>query len=180
MFRTFGLQTITGTNAQPLFGDKLTAAMPIPQAGVDAIATVANTAIYQVGDRINVDPGLAAQDTLLVTRILTATTMQVASQGGAPQHAHLVNAIISLSIPAAEIIVQLMDATTGNAFLGSDSSVTVTPGGNVIAKLLKTASGTATNPFRFTNSVSYNMIRTDDAWIIGTANDTFIATAEIV
>ena len=180
MFRTFGVQSITGTNAQPLFGDKLTAAMPIPPAGVDAIATVANTAIYQVGDRINIDMGQAAQDTLLVINILSSTTMQVTSQGGAAQHAHNSGALISLSISAAEIIVQLLDGTTGNAVLGSDSTVTTTPGGNAIQVLYKTASGTPTVSFRFTNSVSFNAIRTDDAWIIGTASDKFIATAEIV
>jgi hypothetical protein len=180
MFRTFGLQTITGTNAQPLFGDKITVALPIPPAGIDSIVTVANTAIYQTGDRINIEMGTANQDTLLVTTILTGTTMQCTSQGGAAQHAHAINSLISLSIPCAEIIVQLMDATTANAVLGSDSTVTTAPGGNLIQILYKTASGTPTVPFRFTNSVAFNTIRTDDAWIIGTANDKFIAVAEIV
>jgi hypothetical protein len=179
MFRTFGLQTLTGS-AQPLFGDKLTAALPIPPAGIDAIATVANTAIYQAGDRINIDPGLASQDTLLVTTILSGTTMQVTSQGGAPQHAHTNGALISLSISAGEVIVQLKDGTAANAVIGADNTVTAVPGGNVIQILYKTAASTPTVPFRFTNSMSFNTVRTDDAWIIGTAADTFIATAEIV
>jgi hypothetical protein len=179
MFRTFGLQALTGA-AQPLFGDKITAALAIPPAGIDAIVTVANTAIYQAGDRINIDPGQSYVDTLLVTTILSGTTMQCTSQGGAPQHAHAVNAIISLSIPAAEIVVQLKDGTAANAVLGADNTVTAVPGGSVIQVLYKTAAATPTVPFRFTNSVAFNTIRTDDAWIIGTAADTFIATAEIV
>ena len=166
--------------AQPLFGDKLTAAMPIPPAGVDATATVANTAIYQAGDRITIDPYTANQDTLLVTTILTSTTMQVTSQGGAAQHAHAVNAIIALSISAAELFVQLKDGTTGNAYLGTDNTVTAVPGGNVVQILYKTTAGTPTNVFKATNSATFDMVRTDDLWIIGTANDTFIAAAEVI
>ena len=179
MFRTFGLQTFTGT-AQPLFGDKLTAALPIPPAGIDGIATVANTGIYQVGDRINIDPGLTNQDTLLVSAILSPTTMRVSSQGNAPQHAHAVNAIISLSISAAELFVQLKDGTAGNAYVGSDNTVTAVPGGNVVQIIYKTAAGTPTAIFRATNSATFDMCRTDDLWIIGTANDTFIAAAEVI
>ncbi len=179
MFRTFGLQTLTGAS-QPLFGDKITAALPIPPAGIDPIVTVANTAIYQAGDRFTIAPDTASADTLLVTTILTSTTMQCTSQGGAPLHAHSVNAIIALSIPCAELIVQLKDGTTGNAVLGSDNTVTATPGGNVVAIIYKTTAGTPTTPFRATNSATFNMVRTDDLWIIGTANDTFIAAAEVI
>ena len=178
MIRSFGLQTL-GAAAQPLFGDKLTAAMPIPAAGIDPIATVANTAIYQVGDRITIDPQQANVDTLLVAVILSSTTMQLSSQG-APIHTHSTNAIIALAIPCAEMIVQLSDGTSGNAFLGSDNTVTSVPGGSVFQILYKTAAATPTVSFRFTNSVAFNSIRTDDCWIIGTTGNTFIASAEIV
>lgn len=181
MIRTFGLQTL-GAAAQPLFGDKLTAAMPIPSAGIDPIATVANTAIYQVGDRITIDPQQANVDTLLVTNIINGTTMQLSSQGE-PIHAHSTNAIIALAIVCAEMIVQLSDGTSGNAFLGADNTVgfSTVPTGSVFQILYKTAAATPTVPFRFTNSVAFNSIRTDDAWIFGThAGDTFIASAEIV
>lgn len=178
MWRTFGVQTLNG-NAQPLFHDKLTAAMAVPPSGVDAILTVADTTKYQEGDRINLDPGQADQDTVLVTTILTPTTMQVSSQGAA-LHAHANNTVISLSISAAEVVVQLLDGTAGNAVLGADNTVTATPGGSAIQVLYKTTAGTPTVPFRFTNNASFDNIRTDDAWIIGTNNDTYIAAAEVI
>lgn len=178
MMRTFGVQTLTGT-AQPLFGDKLTAAMAIPPQGIDAIATVANTAIYQQGDRFIVDPMQTNRDTFLVTNIINSTTMQVSSQG-APQHAHAANALIALADSCAEVIAQLLDGTAANAVLGADNTVTATPGGNAVYVLYKTAAGTPTVPFRMTNSVAFNEVRTDDLWIIGTAADKFIASAVVV
>jgi hypothetical protein len=179
MFRTFGLQTILGTEAQPLFGDKITAAMAVPPDGVDPILAVANTAIYQEGDRVVLDPGQTDQDVVLVGNIIDGTHMQVNAQG-APLHAHVVNTVIALSISCAELFVRLKDGTAANAVLGSDSTVTVTPGGSVVEILYKTAAGTPTVPFRATDSATFNMVRTDDLWIIGTANDTFIAAAEVI
>ena len=179
MFRTFGLQALTG-NSQPLFADKLTVAMPIPPPSIDSIAHVANTAIYQPGDRITIDPLTASQDTLLVTTILTGTTMQVTSQGGAPQHAHAINAVIQLSISAGELIVEPVDGGAGNVYLGTDNTVTAGGGGNTFYKLLKVASGTQPNVFRATTSLSFNLVRTEDIWIAGSASDSYYATAEIV
>jgi hypothetical protein len=179
MFRTFGLQALTGVS-QPLFGDKLTAAMPIPQAGVDAIAQVANTAIYQVGDRITFDPYTANQDTLMVSKILTPTTMQVTSQGNAPQHAHAINAVMCLSLSVGELIIEPIDGGAGQVYLGSDNTVTAGGGGNTFYKLLKVAAGTMPNIFRATNSIAFNPVRTDDIWIAGSASDSYYAGAEII
>ena len=172
MWRTFRKQTLTGA-AQPIFGDKLTAAMPIPPDGVDPIVNVADTTIYQQGDRITIDAGQTNLDTVLITTIKSGTQMQVTSQG-APYHAHAVNAIIALAIPATEIIF------SGNAsvfYLGTDNSITATGGGNVIAQV----GAAVAPPFRMTYSANWNTVRTDDLWMAGAGvSDGAIVAAQVI
>ena len=173
MWRTFRAQALTGA-AQPIFGDKLTAAMAVPIDGVDPIITVADTTIYWDGDRITIDPDLANADTVRIIKRLTATTMQVNNEG-APLHAHAVNAIIALSIPATEIIVSIKSRVgAGSIFLGTDNTVTNAGGGNVIYEVLPGY------PFRDTYTSNWNTERTDDLWMAGGISDSAIVAAQVV
>jgi hypothetical protein len=170
MWRTFRKQALTGA-AQPIFGDKLTAAMAIPPDGVDPVVTVADTSIYWEGDRFTIDADQANADTVLITHIKSGTQMQVTSQG-APYHAHAINAIIALAIPATEILI------TGNAstlYLGTDNTITAVGGGNVIAAILPGAG------FRDTYSANWNTVRTDDLWMAGAGvSDSAIVAAQVI
>ena len=172
MWRTFGIQALTGS-AQPLFSDKLTAAMAIPPFGVDPILHVANTAKYQQGDRINIEPGTANQDTVLVTTILSGTTMQVTSQG-APYHAHATNSLLELDIPATEVTIQGKSTNGNSVWIGADNTITAAGGGNAIHELIPSGD------FRMTQSGQFNTIRTSDAWVAGNLSDSFIPAAEII
>lgn len=178
MIVTFGLLTMSGA-AQPLFADKITAALPVPPQGIDPTVTVANTAIYQTGFRFLVDAGQATQDVLRVGTILTSTTMKCSYESAQP-NAHAVNAVIALAIAASEIIVQLVDGGAGNAVLGSDKTVTTAMGGSAFYKLLKTAAGTQTVPYRMTDSAQYNVVRTDDVWIAGSSSDSYLPSAVVL
>jgi len=170
MWRTFRKQTLTGA-AQPIFGDKLTAAMPIPPDGVDPIVNVADTTIYQQGDRITIDAGQTNLDTVLITTIKSGTQMQVTSQG-APYHAHAVNAIIALAIPCTEI---LFSGNASTLYLGTDNTITATGGGNVIYAILPGAG------FRETYSANWNTVRTDDLWMAGAGvSDGAIVAAQVI
>lgn len=170
MWRTFRKQALTGA-AQPIFGDKLTAAMLIPPDGVDPIVTVADTTIYQLGDRITIDAGQVGADTILINKILSATQMQGSSQG-APYHAHAVSAIIALSLPVAEILIT---GNSGTLYLGTDNTVTATGGGNVMYAILAGAG------FRDTYSANWNTVRTDDMWMAGAGvSDSAIVAAQVI
>ena len=169
MWRTFRKQAVTGA-AQPIFGDKLTAAMAIPPDGVDPIITVADTTIYEVGDRITIDAGQVTADTLRITAKTSGTKMTGNSEG-APYHAHAVNAIIALAIPATEI---LFSGNGSALYLGTDNTITNTGGGNVIYEILPGAS------FRMTYSANWNTVRTDDLWMAGSLSDTAIVAAQVI
>ena len=170
MWRTFRKQALTGS-AQPIFGDKLTAAMAVPINGVDPVITVADTTIYWEGDRITIDAGQATADTVRIIKKLTATTMQVNNEG-APLHAHAVNAIIALAIPATEILIS---GNGGAVYLGTDNTVTSTGGGNVIYEILPGAS------FRDTYTANWNTVRTDDLWMAGGGvSDSAIVAAQVI
>lgn len=171
MLRSFGIQTLTG-NAQPLFADKLTAAMVVPLVSIDPIIKVANTALYQVGDRITIEPSTAIADMVLVEKILSNTQMQVSSQG-APLHAHASNALTELDMPCAEILINPVTGNSGTTWVGTDNTVTSTGGGSAFVPL---PGGTSLN----LGFPQWNAIRTSEAWIAGTAGDTVGVAAVIV
>ena len=162
MWRTFGVLTLSGS-AQPLMPDKLTAAMPIPPDGVDPIMTVANTAIYQVGDRITLDPGQTDADTVLVGTILTSTRMSVSSQG-ATLHAHANNTVIALDLCSGIILISPLSGNTGTLWIGADSTVTNVGGGSAFLPLV---GGSSYN----LGQGQWNVVRTTDQWLAGTLND---------
>jgi hypothetical protein len=175
---TFGVQTLTGA-AQPVLGDVLTAALPIPPPDVDPIVTVASTAFYQVGFRFTVDPDTVSQDSYKVAKILSSTTMQCSLEG-TTGHAHANGAIIALAIAAADVCVQALNGGAGAVVIGTDNTVAVTPGGSAIFVLDKTTSPTENNTWRMTNNGQYNTVNTADAWMIGTAADKVIVYALVI
>ena len=175
MLRSWGIVSLSGS-AQPWFGDKLTAAVALPLGGIIAV-TVASTAKYQGGDRILLDPGQTNQDALLVDQIFSATVLYCRSEGGALTHTHASNALILLSIACAEIIVTNL-STANPVVLGSDNTVTVTPGGSAFTVLYE--SSTQASIFRLTNCVEFNAVRTSDGWMIGTSGQSVGVAAIVV
>ena len=171
MYRSWGLQTLTGA-AQPLFNDKLTAAFAIPPSHIDPILTVANTAKYQQGERITLDPGQADADIVLVTNILTGTTLQVSSQG-AVLHAHAINTVICLNIPCGGLIIFEPATDAGAIWVGSDNTVTNVGGGSAFYQITQGGN----YPI---GAYQWNAERTTDLWIAGTAADTVGVAAYVV
>ncbi len=179
MLVTFGVQTLTG-NAQPVLGDVLTAALANPfETTNDPVATVANTAIYQVGFRITIDPETVSQDSYKIIKILSATTMQLSLEGS-KGHNHANGAIIQLAIAASDICVQALNGGAGAVVIGADNTVTAVPGGSAVFVLDKTTSPTENNVWRMTDSGQYNPVNTADAWMIGTAGDKVIVYALVI
>ena len=172
MWRTFGIQALTGV-AQPLFGDKLTAAMPIPPPDIDPVIHVADTSIYQDSDRINIEPGTANVDTVLVTAILGPTMMQVTSQG-APYHAHANSAMLELDIPAADVLVRGLSSNNQSVWVGVDDSITSSGGGLAIDEIIPSGQ------FRMTMTGQFNTVRTSDAWVAGNISDSFLPSAQVI
>ena len=162
MWRTFGVQTLSGS-AQPLLGDKLTAAMAIPPANVDPIIAVANTAIYQDGDRMTIDPGNTDSDEVMVVAIISSTKMQVTSQG-APYHAHAVNTVIALDLVCGLVLINPI-TIAATFWIGADKTVTNTGGGSAFLPL---TSGSSYN----LGQGQWNVLRTTDQWMAGTGGDT--------
>lgn len=162
MYRSWGFQTLTG-NAQYLFQDKITAAMAVPPDGQDATLVVGDTTKYQDGDRITLDPGQADADTVLVSRIISATKLQVSSQG-APLHAHANNTVICLDLVCGQLLIQLLTGSAGSLYIGADSTVTNTGGGSAFVAL---AAGGSYN----LGQAQWNPLRTTDVVIAGTLND---------
>ena len=180
MLVTFGVHTLTGT-AEPVMGDVITAAVPIPPPDVDPIITVANTALtaYQVGFRIVLDPGLTNQDCYRIAAILSSTKMQCTLEGTVG-HAHTNGAILQLAIAAADVSVQALNGGAGPVVIGADSTVTVTPGGSAVKVLDKSTTPTEENEWRMTNNGQYNTVNTADAWMIGTAGDKVLNYALVI
>ena len=86
MIRSWGLQTITGA-AQPLFGDKLTAAFKnLKQPNGFYFVPVAKASQYQIGDRIVLGfGGSSPTNCLMVNAVNTSTNvLSCISEGDAP------------------------------------------------------------------------------------------------
>jgi hypothetical protein len=180
MIRSWGAVTLTGA-AQPVFGDVTTAAVGLPSgAGIIAV-TVASTTRYRVGDRIYLDPFQANQDLLLVGGIASSTVLNCTSEGGAPTHTHTTSAIIMLSLACLDVIVQ-SGASAGHAIvLGSDNTVTATPGGSAFYVIQPFTAPAEGNSFRLAGSIgNTDVCRTNDMWMIGTAADIALVSAVVL
>lgn len=166
--RTMGPQTMTGS-AQPLMGDVTTAAVVAAHQGTFALITVANTALYQAGDRICIEPGTVNADLYRVSILKSATVLQCIPEG--VPLAHVTNSIIQLCINAIDVIVQPIDGGAQPIFIGTDFNITNVPAGNIIYRLDKTAAGTQANPWHMAGGTDHNIVNTQEATMVGTAAD---------
>ena len=166
MIRTWGQQTLTGS-AQPLFGDKITAAfVNIKQTNGFYFMFVANASKYQIGDRIILGyGGSSPTNVLMVNAVNTSTNiLSCISEGDAPVSAWPVNTQIVLSIACAQLLIQSATGNSGNIWFGSDSTVTNSGGGSAFAEIL------AGGAYTF-GIAQWNVLRTTEAWMAGTASD---------
>jgi hypothetical protein len=176
MIRTFRLQTLTG-GAQPLFGDLLTAAVVAPPANGDVIVTVADTTLYQIGDRIILGFGQTTNNVLLVdSKVAGGTTkMRCKSEGDAKVNAYAIGTIIALAMAAMDIVVQVAAGSSNAVWLGTDNTVTNAGLGNAFAQV--TAS---LPPWRMSQSADHNVVRTTDAWMAAVAGTQALVWANIL
>lgn len=186
MIRTFGLQTLT-TASQPWFADTMTAAFLQPTQTTDGIIQVAlaSSTKWQQGDRVAIIDDTNGKDIVLVDRVVrdvpnTRTLLYVKSEGDAKLNSHPVNTVIALDVACGEVMIQMQDGTTGDMWIGTDSTVTNAGVGTAVFKISKTAAGTPTNTFRYTESLDLNSVRTSDGWIVGTTGDKYVAAAFVV
>jgi hypothetical protein len=178
MFRTFGPRTLTGT-AQPIIGDVLAAALVEPTSPQLVPITVANSAIYQQGDRIVIDPLTVNSDEYKVEQILNSTTLLCSYpvNGG---HAHSNGAIIQLGNACIDLVVLPLAGGAGPLYIGTDNNITNTPTGNIITRIEKVVAGTAGKEWHGAGGTGNNIINTAEAWMVGTAADVALTYALVL
>lgn len=179
MIRTWGFQTYTGS-AQPLFGDKITAAFSnIKQPNGFYFVAVANAALYQNGDRIILGYGSAGQNCLLVGGVNTTTNiLSCTSEGDASVSNWPISTVLALSIACYGIQIQPAAANAGPGYIGADSTVTNSGGGSAFYELynVTTAQPNAWSLFKYDGQ---DPLRTTEAWIAGTSTQKFAVAAFI-
>ena len=178
MIRSWGPTMLTG-QAQPWFGDTLTAAIAVPASPTSLIAvTVASTTRYKAGDRIYLDPGQANQDIVLVQQVLSATVLNCIAEGQTI-NSHANGALIQLAIAVIDVQMQAVDGNAGAVWLGSDKTVTV-KNGSAFRQLQKVSGGQVPQDWRSTQGGTSDICRTNDGWMIGTASDYVCQMAEVL
>ena len=167
MIRSWGLQTLTG-NAQPMFGDVLTAAFSNIKGEPHGfyLVSVAKAANYQIGDRIILGFGGATPtNCLMVGKVNTSTNiLSCISEGDAPVANWANGTQIVLSVACAAIRLNAPATNAGNIWEGSDNTVTNVGGGSAFQEIFPSGSDTFGIP-------QWNTIRTSDLWIAGTLSD---------
>lgn len=163
MIRTFGQITL-GATSQPWFGDVTTAAIAAPVNSQYILVPVANTAIYQVGDRIILNPAGPVKSVLKVNQIVSSTVLQCQSEGYAEVPAYATATVIALAINCWKIDFQ----NTGSdpIYLGADDTVTSSGGGSAFRELLAAATD-ITNAYSIEKSTGQNSLNTDEGWMAG-------------
>lgn len=185
MIRTWGFQTVSG-NAQPFFGDKLTAAFSnLQQSNGFYYVSVAKAANYQNGDRIILGYGGSNPTNCLLVEGVDAThnILSCASEGNAPVSNWNNNTQIALDIACYSILVTLLSAAGNSLWIGSDSTVTTTPGtGSGFFEIGKVSVGTPQIPFTWIGGApsGANPLRTTEGWVIGTAGTDKFSTAALI
>jgi hypothetical protein len=173
MIRSWRFITMTG-NAQPLFGDLLTAAFSGTQTKGLYQATVADTTKYAIGDRVIFGfGGASATNILLVDQLISATVLGLQSEGGAPVKAWPNTTQLCLSLACAQVTAQGLNTNAANGYVGSDSTVTNVPGGSAFGFIGIAGSWAY-------GLGQWNIIRTSDLWIAGTASDKFGVSAVVI
>lgn len=178
MIRTWGFQTLTG-NAQPWFGDTLTAAFSTIKApnGLYKVY-IGNAALYMIGDRIILGyGGSLPTNCLLVEGINTTGTnyLSCMSEGDAPVSAWASTTQIALDIACFEIILTGKSGNAGSVWVGADSTVTNTGGGSAFYEIGKVSAGTPQSPFSIKKYSGQNPLRSTEGWVAGTDDDKFSA-----
>jgi hypothetical protein len=178
MLRTFGLRTLTGV-AQPVIGDVTTAAVPLVTAGQNIIINVANSAIYQMGDRIVIDPYTLSSDEYKVVSIPSGTTISCAGSATG-SHVHASGAIITLADACFDVIVLPFAGGAGPVYIGVDNTITLVPAGNIIFRLEKVVAGTNGVAWHMAGGIGANVCNTAEAWMVGTAADVVMTYALVL
>jgi hypothetical protein len=174
MIRSWGQVTLTG-NAQPLFGDVLTAALNnVKPTNGFYIVTVGSTTRYQVGDRIIVGLGSGNKtNCLLIGQVEDATHLYCTSEGDAPISAWAIGTLIALDIACAYVEIQSTLGNAGLIWLGSDSTVTNVGGGSAFKQITQAGSAPYGIP-------QWNTLRTNEFWFAGTLNDKAGVSAVVI
>ena len=171
MIRTWRLQTLTGA-AQPMFGDVTTAAIAASDGSNIVLVHVGDTTLYQQGDRIVVGAGTGTSNILMVDVLTSSTVLQCRSEGNAPVSAYATNATIQLAINASDIRLYVMAGSLNPVYLGTDSTVTSTGGGNTFFQ------ATTNTPFLYTDTVTgNNPTNTAEVWMAAPVSTQAIAFA---
>ena len=163
MIRSWGVVTLTGA-AQPIVGDKITAAFVVPAAGQLAKVQVASTTRYLVGDRILLGAGQSGANILKVVQIISSTILGCESEGGAKLSAWANNTLIQLSIACSIIKFQAILGNAAGIWIGSDVTVTNIGGGSAFEEVQPGGNEAIGQP-------PANSIRSSEGWMAGTAND---------
>jgi hypothetical protein len=187
VIRSWGFQTITGA-AQPLFGDKTTAAFKnngqvygrITNTSGEYTVSVAKASLYQLGDRIILGAGSPGANVLLVGGINTVTNiLTCTSEGDAPVANWPSGTAIALSVHCYGILVSGLSGNLDSVWVGSDQTVTNAGGGSAFFEVAKVAAGAPQTPFTFWKYDGADPLNTNEVWVAGTAADKFAAAAFI-
>lgn len=181
MIRTWGFQELNG-NAQPWFGDKITAAfVNLKAPNGFYFVTVANASRYQIGDRIII--GVASgspTNCLLVGGVNTVTNvLSCTSEGDAPISAWPVNTQLMLDIACFEIILTGKSGNAASVWVGADSTVTNSGGGSAFYEIGKVSAGAVQSPFSIKKYSGQNPLRSSEGWVAGANADYFSAALVI-
>lgn len=181
MVRTWGFQTVSG-NAQPLFGDVLSAAFSGQAASKSGLYAVSVAAVlfgtspkYMQGDRIVLGFGGSTPTNILLVQTVDTVhnILYCKSEGDAPVAAWAINTQIALSISCAQIAINSKLSNAGNIEIGNDSTVTNTGGGSAFAE--------ATPGGSYSYGIAqFNALLTTELWFAGTANDAAGVAAIII
>lgn len=172
MIRSWRVTTLTGT-AQPWFGDVLVNAITKLLGNETVLLQVADTSLYQVGDRILIEPRSTNQDLVFVEKILSGTQLVCSVPDRTSINAHAAGVFLQLSVPAAMIFMQLTNTSSHPLYVGADATITAAPSGNLWGYLLPQQS----LPPNY--NMGTNVARTNDGWMVGTAGDAVIQAAVV-
>lgn len=178
-----GYQAIAASNtAQPLIGTTLSAAVAASSGGDVAVRSyaVASSANFLKGDWIVIGSiAVGDEERLLIQSIPDATHIQVQKRDG-DFIAHLINAFVRLSINVANYRVETKDGNAGVIFVGTQGVTTA--GVNAEAKLQPVPGGQQPTAYSygFASDAGPNPTDIGEVWVVGTAGDSYLASAGVV
>jgi hypothetical protein len=155
-------------------GDVTTAAIAKPVNTQYVLVKVADTTLYQGGDRIILGAGSTSPlpNVLKVNKIVSGTVLQCQSESEADISAWPSGTIIALAIACFKIDFQTQQ-NSGIGYLGTDNTVTNAGLGSVIRGL-----GTM-GDWEYVFHNGQNPLNTSEVWMAGTSPDKIIVAAHI-